>query len=151
MVEDDGLRARELLQQVRRERAVRQGTPWAAGERRTVAQLLQQAERAGEEQRRVAAANAAQEKVRREREAAIARARHLDALAAREPAVWKQVESLIATRQPKRYDQAVMLLVDLRDIAARKGGTDFRRRVEELRTVHASKPTLIARLQKVGG
>jgi len=39
------------------------------------------------------------------------------------PAVWKQVESLIATRQPKRYDEAVMLLVDLRDIAARKVAT----------------------------
>ena len=150
MAEDDGLLARELLRQVRRECAVEQGPPRAAAERRTVSQLLQQAERAAEEQRRVAAENAAQEKARQEREAAIARARHLDALASREPVVWKQVESLIGTRQPKRYDQAVMLLVDLRDIAARKGGTDFRRRVEELRTVHASKPTPIARLQKVG-
>ena len=150
MVEDDGLVARELLQQVKRERAVEQGTLRAAAERRTVAELLKQAERAAEEQRLIAAENAARENARRERETAIARARHLDALAGRKLAVWTQVESLITTRQPKRYDQAVMLLVDLRDIAARKGGNDFRRRVEELRTVHASKLTLIARLQKAG-
>ena len=150
IADNDGLLASELLRQVRRRGAAEQGTPSAATERRTVSELLQAAERAAEEQRRVAAEKAAREKARREREAAIARARHLDALAGREPAVWKQVESLIATRQPKRYDEAVMLLVDLRDIAARKGGNDFRRRVEELRTVHASKPTLIARLQKVG-
>jgi hypothetical protein len=143
IADNDSLLASELLRQVRRGGAAEQGTPSAATESRRVSELLQAAERA-------AAENAARENARREREAAIARARHLDALAGREPAVWKQVESLIATRQPKRYDQAVMLLVDLRDIAAPKGGNDFRRRVEELRTIHASKPTLIARLQKVG-
>jgi len=123
IADNDGLLASELLRQVRRKGAAEQGTPSAASESRTVSELLQAAERAADEQRRVAAENAARENARREREAAIARARHLDALAGREPAVWKQVESLIATRQPKRYDEAVMLLVDLRDIAARKVAT----------------------------
>jgi len=43
----------------------------------------------------------------------------------------------------------VELLVDLRDLAARAGGADFRRRVEALRNAHARKPTLIDRLHKV--
>ncbi len=80
----------------------------------------------------------------------IARAQHLDALAGREPAIWSQVEGLIASKQPKSYDHAVTLLVDLRDLAARKGGADFHRRVDELRAAHARKPTLIDRLQKAG-
>ena len=75
--------------------------------------------------------------------------KHLDQLAGNEPVLWKKVESLIATKQPKSYDQAVELLVDLRDLAARAGGADFRRRVEALRNAHARKPTLIDRLHKV--
>jgi hypothetical protein len=42
------------------------------------------------------------------------------------------------------------VLSDLRDLAARKDGSDFRRRLEALRAEHARKPTLIERLQKVG-
>jgi hypothetical protein len=94
--------------------------------------------------------NAAREKARREREAAIARAQHLAALAGREPAIWKQVEGLIASKQPKRYDQAVTLLVDLRDLAARNGEAEFQQRLEELRAAQARKPTFIDRLEKAG-
>lgn len=150
LAENDGLLVHELLQQVRREGAAEQGTARAATERRTVAELLRQAEKTAEERRRVAAEKAAREKARREREATIARAPHLDALAGREPAIWKQIEGLIAMKQPKSYDYALTLLVDLRDLAARKGGADFRQRVEELRAAHARKPTLIDRLQKAG-
>jgi hypothetical protein len=149
IVENDGVLVHELLQQVRRDGVAEPGTPKGM-QKRTVIALLREAENAAKERRRFAAKQAAREKVRREREAANARARHLDALAGREPVVWKQVDSLIATKQPKSYDHAVTLLVDLRDVAARKGGTDFQRRVEELRAAHARKPTLIERLQKAG-
>jgi hypothetical protein len=44
----------------------------------------------------------------------------------------------------------VELLADLRDLAARKDGADYRRRVESLRIAHARKATLIARLDKAG-
>ena len=64
--------------------------------------------------------------------------------------LWGKVESLIATKLPKSYDQALVLLVDLRDLAARKDGADFPRRVEALRTAHARKPTFIDRLRKAG-
>ena len=150
IAQNDGLLVHELLQQVRRAGAAEQGTARSATERRTVAELLRQAEKTAEQRRRVATERATGEKTRREREAAIARAQHLDALADREPAIWKQIEGLIAMKQPKGYDYAVTLLVDLRDLAARKGGADFRQRVEGLRAAHARKPTFIDRLQKAG-
>jgi hypothetical protein len=40
--------------------------------------------------------------------------------------------------------------MDLRDLAARKDGVDFRRRLGALRVEHARKPMLIERLQKAG-
>jgi len=150
IAENDSLLVHELLQQMRRDGVAEQGTARVATERRTVAELLHHAEKTAEERRRVAAEKAAREKTRREREAAIARAQHLTALAGREPAIWKQVESLIATKQPKSYDRAVTLLVDLRDLAARKHEANFQQRVEQLRAAHARKPTLIDRLQKAG-
>ncbi len=62
--------------------------------------------------------------------------------------LWGKVESLIATKQPKRYDRAVELLADLRDLAAQKDEISFRRQVEALRMAHAGKRTLIERLNK---
>jgi len=118
--------------------------------RRTVAELLNSAERHAEERRRIAAKKAAEAKARRKREAAIAREKHLDSLAGTEPKLWDQVERLVATRQPKSYDLAVALLLDLRDLEARKAGeNDFRVRIEALRKTHARKTTFIARLCKV--
>lgn len=150
IVEDEGALAAELVQHFRRRRGAHPGAAKAVTRRRTVAELLRKAERGAAERRRMAAKKTAREMARREREAAIGRAEHLDDLAAREPAIWKQMESLIAARQPKRYDQAVELLVDLRDLAARKGGAGFEGRVEELRAAHARKPTFIDRLRKAG-
>jgi hypothetical protein len=54
---------------------------------------------------------------------------------------------LIATKSPLSYDRAVALLLDLRDIAAaRHRESDFLIRLEALRTEHARKPSLIAKL-----
>ena len=149
IAENDGLLVHELSEQVGREGAER-GTERTATERRTVAELLHKAEKTAEERRRVATERAAREKALREREAAIARAQHLAALAGREPAIWKQVEGLIASKQPKSYDRAVTLLVDLRDLAARNGEAEFQQRLEELRAAQARKPTFIDRLEKAG-
>ena len=149
IVGNDGALANELLQRLTREREDGQGARTSPTKRRTVAQLLRQAEHASEERQRVEAEKAAQEKARREREAAVARAKHLDKIAGQEPALWHKVGSLIATKQPKRYDEALELLMDLRDLAARKDGADFRRRLEALRAEHARKPRLIERLHKV--
>jgi hypothetical protein len=120
-------------------------------ERRTVGELLRAAEERAEEHRRLAAKKAAEEKAQHEREAAIYRAKYLDEIAGREPKLWSQVENLIATKQPKSYDHAVRLLMDLRDLAARKGKMDeFEARLDALRAAQARKPSFIERLRKAG-
>jgi hypothetical protein len=150
IVEDEGGLAAELVQRFRRRQRAEQGAAEAATETRTVAALLRGAEKNTAERRRAAARKAAREKARQEQEAALARARHLDDLAAREPAIWIQLERLVATGHPKRYDQAIELLADLRDLAARKGGAGFRERLEKLRAAHARKPAFLARLREAG-
>ncbi len=147
---DDGALAHEPVQRMRRGRGADQGTGRAVTKRRTVSDLLRAAEQAAGERQRIAAEKAAKEKARQEHEAARARAKHLGQLAGREPMLWEKVKDLIATKQPTSYDHAVELLVDLRDLAARKDGGSFRQRVEELRVAHARKPTLIGRLHKAG-
>jgi hypothetical protein len=42
------------------------------------------------------------------------------------------------------------LLIDLRDLATRKGENDFQQRLETLRATHARKLTLMERLKKAG-
>jgi hypothetical protein len=148
IVGKDGAVTQELVQRMRRRHGEEQEVDKPATKRRTVAELLDVAEQVAEERRRVATENAAREKDRRERQAAVARAKYLDQLAGRERSTWREVESLVATMQPKKYDHAVDLLVDLRDLAARNGGVDFRRRLEELRALHARKPSFVDRLRK---
>jgi hypothetical protein len=63
---------------------------------------------------------------------------------------WVEVGNLIAARQAKRYDQAVKLLLDLRDVDGRTGGGDFWPRVEALRSAHAAKTRLVERLEDAG-
>lgn len=117
--------------------------------RRTVGELLQAAEERTAKRRELAAKKAAEEKARRAQEAEIARAKHLDRIGEREPELWNQAENLIATKLPKNYDRAVELLVDLRDLAARKGKKeDFGSRLDALRASHLRKPSFIARVQK---
>ena len=143
--------ASELIQRLRREQAGDRGeSREAAARRRTVAELLGAGEQAAAERERVAAEKAAKEKAQHERAAARARAKHLDELTGKEPMLWQKVESFIATKQPKSYDQAVEVLADLRDLAARQDGADFGPRVEALRLAHARKPTFIERLDKAG-
>lgn len=121
----------------------------AAGEPRTAADLLAMAERRAAERRRTAAERAAREKARADAEKAAARARYLDDLARAEDETWAQVETLIESKQPKRYDGAVRLLADLRDLAVRDGrGHEALVRIEHLRVRHAKKPSFLNRLRK---
>ena len=113
-------------------------------------QILQAAETYATERKRIEAEKRAKEKARREREAAIAREKHLDSLVGREGKLWTEVDGLVATKQPKNYDQAVKILVDLRDLAVRGKGGDFGLRIEALRKAQAKKPSFIERLRKAG-
>ena len=118
---------------------------------RSVGEILKAAEGRAEERRRQKAEHAAREKARREREAAEARERHLSALAKREADAWRELDALIATKQPKKYDEAVALLGDLRDVCARGGRqAEAAKRIARLREEHTKKPSLIERFRKAG-
>jgi hypothetical protein len=137
---------------VHRFRSSRTASPFgtAAG-RRTVGELLEAAKQRAEERRRQEAERAARERARQEREAAEARERHLTSLARREAEAWGEVEALIATKQPGKYDAAVALLKDLRELAVRSGRREeVERRLGRLHEQHAKKPSLIARLRAAG-
>ena len=61
------------------------------------------------------------------------------------------MEALIATKQPGKYDAAVALLKDLRELAVRSGRREeVERRLGRLHEQHAKKPSLIGRLQAAG-
>jgi hypothetical protein len=139
----------ELVRRFRNSRAASPSDK-AAG-RRTVGELLEAAEQRAEERRRREAERAARERARQEREAAEARERHLTSLARREVKAWGEVEALIATKQPGKYDAAVALLRDLRELAVRSGRREeVERRLGRLHEQHAKKPSLIGRLRAAG-
>jgi len=118
---------------------------------RTVGGLLAAAREIGSQKARLAAERRAAERARQEQEAAKARARYLDELARREHAAWQKVEMIIQTKQPKKYDMAVSLLVDLRDLAARsRADAEFQTNLVTLRKSHAAKPSFLSRLLKAG-
>jgi hypothetical protein len=136
----------ELLRRIRATRATRPAEDAAP---RTARELLEAAERLTDERRRARAEAEARERARREREAAAARERHLDQLAPREEETWEQVDALVASKRPVAYDEAVGLLADLRDLAARDGRTAaFDARLHLLRERHARKPSFLERLRK---
>ena len=61
------------------------------------------------------------------------------------------MDALIATRQPKKYDEAVQLLGDLRDLADRaREAPKAASRLSSLRATHSNKPSLIRRLDAAG-
>ena len=121
------------------------------GAPRTVGELLEGAERLSEERRRKAAKRAAAELTRRERREAEARERYLTDLARREIQTWGEVDALIATKQTGKYDQAVKLLCDLRDLGLRQGRADeVQTRLRRLCEEHARKPGFLYRLRGAG-
>jgi len=118
---------------------------------RTVHDLLGAAEERTEKRRREETQRAAAEEARRKQKAAEERDRYLDNLARREPMIWEQVEMLISTKQPSRYDDAVKLLCDLRDLALRDSRvSEVEARLLRLYEAHDKKPSLIERLRRAG-
>jgi len=118
-------------------------------EKRTVAELLAASEGYTKERRQAEARKRAEAKKRREHQAALVRAKYLDTLKPRQAKVWTQIDNLIATKQPKRYDQAVHLLIDLRDLVQREGkNKPFHTKLMALRENHKRKPSFIDRLDK---
>ena len=145
IVDADHTHIAELLQRYLKVQAGNGGTTTTA---RTSGRLLKAAEVYTTERKRIEAEKRAKKKAERERAAAIAREKHLDSLVGQERKLWTDIDKLVATKQPKNYDQAVKLIVDLRDLAARGKGGDFGLRIEALRQTHARKPSFMERLKK---
>jgi hypothetical protein len=119
--------------------------------RRTVGDLIERAEELREVHARETARRADAERRRREAAATASRAKHLDALAGRQPEAWNDVERLVASKKPRSYDEAVTMLGDLRDLALHIGdGPSFYGRLAVVRERHARKPSFIARLDTAG-
>ena len=137
----------ELLQRFRRENGV--AANHGAIERRTVNDLLTESRVRSDERANQLRANRAEDVARKKAKDEADRAVYLEGLVKREKAVWKQVEAYIEKRQPKDYERAVILLVDLHDLAVRQGDeTGFQLTMEELRKTHAAKGTFLRRLAK---
>ena len=119
--------------------------------RRTAGELLLAADELADEKKHRAAERAAAEKKRLKKEKAAARAKYLDNLAQKEDKAWRKVYNLISTKQPARYDEAVKLLIDLRDLAARRDDVhSFQVRHRELCEKNSKKPSLLRRMEKSG-
>jgi hypothetical protein len=119
--------------------------------RRTVAGLLDAAAELRMERNRRAEAEAAAQQALRARQREAARQRRLDELSKNPEAAWAEAAKLIGTKMPARYDEAVSLLADLRDLARRDGQADeFEGRFAALREEHRRKPSLIDRFDQAG-
>lgn len=138
----------ELLKKFRDARGPKQGRTVKA---RTVAQLLKAAKERAEARKHREKERAERERARREQEARAARERYLRDLAKRGVEAWTKVDQLIATKQPKKYDEAVALLRDLRELAMRVGkDQEVSAHLKRIWTQHAGKPTFVSRLRKAG-
>jgi hypothetical protein len=144
VIDGDSEVRNELLRKLLKERSI--SVMYGSRPRRSAGELLRAAESSATERRRIEMVKQAEANARRQREIALAREKYLDNLANSELSAWEAVEALIATKQPNKYDEAIKLLVDLRDLDARKTNGDFRRFIEELRRTHARKPSFIQRL-----
>ncbi len=121
----------------------------AASERRKVGDLLAAAHARAKERTRLLNEQRTAEATKRRAEDLADRARYLDQLRRRQPEIWKRVAAHVQTRQPKDYDRAVSLLIDLHDLAVCRGQTPgFQAALEKVRQVHAAKGSFLRRLAK---
>jgi len=115
----------------------------------SVEELISRTDKYTEERRRLAAERKAKEQARRKREEALAREKYLENLVGQEDSIWKKVNDLIITKQPVKYDEAVKLLVDLRDLN-KKTATEkvFKQKLKAICANHYRKVSFLDRVQK---
>ena len=88
---------------------------------------------------------------RQREEAETRRLAALQALAAREPEAWRDVYRLIDEKKPKAYDEAVSLLVQLRELAIHQGHVQkFEGKVADICARYSNRPSLLQRLATAG-
>jgi hypothetical protein len=114
---------------------------------RTVSQIMALAQVHTDQRIRREAERKAAEKEKQERARTSARVKYLDKLAGREAQIWEQVDALAQTKQPNNYDRALSHILDLRDLASRRGQqVHFDSALERLRMNHRAKTTFLRRL-----
>jgi len=65
--------------------------------------------------------------------------------------IWKKVDEYIDSKQPAKYDEAVKLLVDLRDLHKKTGMEKaFKKKLKTICENHHRKVSFLNRLQKAG-
>ncbi|RPI77364.1 MAG: hypothetical protein EHM45_09415 [Desulfobacteraceae bacterium] len=138
----------ETLKRFHKERSGQLNRVLATG--RTVGEILRAVEVYTAERKRIEAKTRTKDKARREKNAAIAREKHLDEITGCEEKLWTEVEKLIAAKQSKTYDQAVRLLMNLRDLGIRDKNGDFYSRFELLKQRCSRKSSFIERLKRAG-
>lgn len=115
--------------------------------RRTVGHILASAEMCAAERRQREDELAAAEQLRLEQREAAARTKYLGKMAGREAQIWEQAEALIQTKQPNNYARAINHLIDLGDLAARRGQeSGFASSLEQLRERHQQKSSFLRRI-----
>ncbi|WP_416666363.1 hypothetical protein [Egbenema bharatensis] len=78
------------------------------------------------------------------------RIKELQALSPKEAQTWDRVMDLIALKQSKAYDEATVLLHDLRDLAEHQGRLpEFARRIERLKADYSNRSALLRRLASI--
>lgn len=91
------------------------------------------------------------EEHRKEAEAEARRMQELQELARRAPRAWRDTQALIEQKQARAYDEAVELLVRLRDLAVFQGQLrEFQDRIAILQAQYATRPSFQERLRKAG-
>jgi hypothetical protein len=114
--------------------------PAEGAPRRTYSALLATAQRYRE-----------QREARKRAEAEQARRQRLEALARREPEAWTQVKTLIDRKTAKSYDEAVGLLVELRNLADYGGHRSrFDDQFKTILAEVARRPAMLSRIEQAG-
>ena len=114
--------------------------PQAAATRRTWAELRETAERLRQAEER-----------RQQAEAEARRIKDLQDFAPRAPQAWRDVQALIEEKKARPYDEAVALLVKLRDLAVFQNRlAEFEARLSSLQAQYAGRPAFQERLRKAG-
>jgi hypothetical protein len=116
---------------------------------RAVSQIMALARVHTDQRIRREAERKAAEQEKQERARTAARVKYLDKLAGREAQIWEQVDELAQTKQPNNYDRALSHILDLRDLASRRGQqVHFDSALERLRMNHHAKSTFLRRLSQ---
>ena len=90
-----------------------------------------------------------QKQAAEQRQAELARRRHLETLAARESQVWQEIEALLEEKKASAYDSAVVLLQDLRDLSTSRGDmADFQQRLADIERTYSNRPALLRRMRQ---